>query len=346
MRLLAPLRLVLDAVVVPAVAACAALAALASPALAQAPAGTVRLSLVLSWEGRHAKDFNVDAVRALRAQWRAAGRELAVVHLVSPAYFLRGGPEAERFAQKLRSAMAPEDKLGMLLGGWKSLTTAAGVIFRDGPTFWGNALRPVDCAASDCGVDVPLSVYPTEDLAKLLAAARLTFEKNGFGKPEAMAATGWVAAPELLRAAAESGVRYDFSAVAPEMITRRAGRFPLYQWVKGLWDGLTPHSQPFAIDAAPGLTEMPQALASVDYVTRDDAEKVFLEYLDRLKAGGDAANGKLVFPLFAYVETARQNMLKLSRIVDTVYDESARVGVKVEGLRLDDLSVVPQAVAH
>ncbi len=345
MHLLAPFRHVFDLVARP-LAACAALFLLSASAPGATQAGVVRLSLVLAWEGRHAKDFNVDAVRALRAQWRAAGRELAVVHLVSPAYFLRGGPEADRFAAKLRSALGPEDKVGMLLGGWRSLATEAGVIFRDGPTFWGNTLRPVDCAATDCGVDVPLSVYPTADLAKLLGAARETFEKNGFGRPVAMAATGWVAAPELLRAAAETGVRYDFSAVAPEMIMRRAGRFPLYQWVKGLWDGLTPHSQPFAVEAAPGLTEMPQALASLDYVTRDDAEKVFLEYLDRLKPGGDAANGKLVFPLLVYVETARQNMLKLSRIVDTVYEEAARVGVKVEGLRLDDLPGVPQAVAH
>src|SRR6185312_11039927 len=98
----------------------------------------------------------------------------------------------------------PKDQLAVLLGGWKSLATKAGVIFRRTPTFWGNALRDVDCA-SDCGLDVPVHVYPESDLEKLLQTSLATLDQHGFGRPKGVAVEGWVASPAVLEAAARVG---------------------------------------------------------------------------------------------------------------------------------------------
>lgn len=307
----------------------------AGPARAE---NAVRLLVALTWEGRDLKDHNLEAVRAFRDQFR----DVSVVHFVSPAYFLTGDAGA---AARIRSAMRPGDHVGLALGGWKSLAAEAQVIFRDGPTFWGAKLRPVDCVA-DCGLEVPLSVYPETDAAKLLAAGLATLEKNGFGKVQALATTGWVASPELLQAAAKAGIRYDFSAVAPEMIARRTARFPLFQWVKDLWAQVTPHSQPFPVDGAPGLLEVPQTTAAIDYLQPDEALGVFREAAELLKQQPDK---DLIFPLAAYQETAFKELPRLATALQEVFAEAVAKGIALRPAAIPEEQVpaapAPQAAA-
>ena len=206
------------------------------PAARPATAGDARpvqLGVIVDWQGRDLANMNLEALRA----FRQAFGDVAVLHVVSPAYFLRPGlTDADRQAITLaiKSAIQPADHLGIALVGWKSLAAKAGVIFRDSPTFWSEALSPGDCAF-DCGIDVPLHLYPEKDLDQLFAAGLDTLEANGFGRPNALITEGWMAAPEVLAAAARAGIRYDFSAVAPELIAPRTKHYPIYQWVKALW---------------------------------------------------------------------------------------------------------------
>lgn len=300
--------------------------------------GSVRLLLALTWEGRDLKEHNLAAVRAFRDQFK----DVAFVHFVSPAYLLGSDPAAA--AASIRSTFRPGDKIGLALGGWKSMAAAAGVTFRDGPTFWGHRLRAADCTA-DCGLEVPVSVYPEADATKILAASLDTLQRAGFGRPAVLSTTGWAASPELLAAAAKAGMRYDFSAVAPEAIFRRTQRFPIYQWTKDLWGSVTPKSQPYPVNGVPGLTEIPQTTAAIDYQLPDDALGQFRDYAERLKA---EPSKDLLLPLVAYQETAFKELPRLATALTGIFEMAKANGTAVRPALIPDVPVEQPAlpVAH
>ncbi len=298
----------------------------------------LKLAVVLQWQGRDLKQANLDALKSFRGVFS----DVNFVHLLSPAYFLRSGDDAEAARSSIRALMKPKDQIGVALGGWKSLATKAGVIFRGAPTFWGHTLEPKDCEV-DCGLEVPVNVYPEKDVAALLATALDTLEQHGFGRPRGMAAEGWAAAPEVLEAASLAGIRYDFSAVAPEMVANRAQRFPLYQWVKNLWAHVTPHTQPFVIPTVrSSLREVPQSLAALDYSTATEVLQVFKEYADVLKKDPDA---ELTFPLVIYQETAHVTLPVLAKVLQGIFAHAQSEGVMVEQLELPGLELPGTLVA-
>lgn len=298
----------------------------------------LKLAVVLQWEGRDLKPANLDALKSFRSVFS----DVSFVHLLSPAYFLRSGSEAAAAQAKIRALMRPKDQIGLALGGWKSLTAKAGVIFRGGPTFWGHILGPADCEI-DCGVEVPVNVYPEKDVEALVASALDTLEQQGFGRPRGMTAEGWAAAPEVLEAASRAGIRYDFSAVAPEMVAPRAQRFPLYQWVKNLWAQVTPHTQPYVIPTArSSVREIPQSLAALDYSTAADVLQVFKEYADVLKKDPDA---ELTFPLVIYQETAHVTLPVLAKVLQGIFAHAQAEGLMVEQLELPGLELPGALVA-
>ena len=304
---------------------------LATPTIA--PSNVIRLILAVAWEGRDLQPFNVAALRELRAQtpgWPA-------IHFISPTYFLSPVFDQKTAATLVKSAFVAGDKLGMTLSGWKTLAGSAGVVFRNGPTFWGTPLRPVDCLI-DCGGDIPVSIYPRKDLEKLVSAGIETLDRVGFGRPQAMTVSGWAASPDVLQAAAGAGILYDFSAVAPEIVARRARRYPLYQWVKGLWANVKPDAQPAPADAAPTITEVPLALASVDYVEPDDLLTLFKEAADRLKSD---PRSDVIFPLVIDQESARQSLPRMLAAFTSIRAYAMTHGIVVEPFLFPGLPDAP-----
>ena len=299
----------------------------------------LKLALVLQWEGRDLKEGNLEAIRAFRSVFT----DVNFVHLVSPAYFLRSSADAALAQTKIRSLMKPKDQIGVALAGWKSLATKAGVIFRSGPTFWGNTMDQTECAV-DCGLDVPVNLYPGEDLDALLASALDTLELNGFGRPRGMTTEGWVAAPEVLEAASRAGLRYDFSAVSPEMVAPRVQRFPLFHWVKTLWPQVTPHTQPFVITTAKSsLREIPQSLAALDYSTATEVLQVFKEYTEILKKNPAV---ELTFPLVIYQETANVTLPVLAKVLQGIFAHAQNNDLAIEPLELPGLELPGSLVAE
>lgn len=327
------------------------------PAVAEMQPRTIRLALALNWEGRDLAPYNLEALRAFREQFR----DLNILHLVSPNYFAKAQQgtadtdTASRVAQDaIRNVMRPHDQVAVLLSGWKSVASRAGVIFRGGPTFWGQPLSPLECK-KDCGLDVPVNIYPEADLDRLIKTSLDSLAANGFGRPKGIAAAGWVASPEVLAAAARAGVRYDFSAVAPELLAKRAGHYPLFGWVKTLWPQVTPHTQPYQISTPGGeVTEFPQATAAIDYLESKDLLALFAEYVDRAERGDHPE--ELTFPVVFYQETAKWTLPKLTKTLQAMfaYAQSHQVGLKplvLPGLEIPDriadqaaLSGLPHAV--
>lgn len=313
---------------------CLGLTLLSSSALAETTARprTVKLVVALMWEGRDLEDYNLDALKAFRAEYT----DIQLVHFISPAYFLRNDGSATEKAAKIRELIRPGDRIGLALGGWKSLAARADVIFRNGPTFWGETLRPVDCK-DDCGQDVPVHVYPAEDLEKLVATGLKVLEEQGFGKVKGLSTAGWVASPEVLEAAALAGIRYDFSAVATEMLAKRARLYPIYGWIKGLWPTITPHTQPFVLTtASAGLTEVPQSIGAVDYVSISDIDTLFREYADLARRD---SGRELTFPLSFYQETAQANLPILKRALTAIFAQASAEGISLQPMELPGMEV-------
>lgn len=296
---------------------------------------TVQLAVSLIWEGRDLEPHNLEALR----RFRDAYGSIPFIHFISPAYFLRQDPQGE--AAKVKALLRPGDRVGLALGGWRSLATKAGVIYRDGPTFWGQVQRPNACGA-DCGQDVPVHVYPQADLVKMIDAGVQTLNQMGFGRVRALATSGWVASPEVLEAAAIAGMRYDFSAVAPEMLMKRARNYPLYGWTKDLWGQVTPHTQPYALaTASASLIEVPQSLGAIDYVGAAETTELFKEYAEITRRDAGAS---LTFPLTFYQETASMSLPVVRSALTSIFGHASSLGIAIAPLDLPEMEAPTQAL--
>ena len=293
---------------------------------------TIHVVLSLAWEGRDLTPYNLRALQTFRAQFQ----NIEMMHLVSPAYFTKPAAVQAAVRASIRRVMRPGDQVGLLLGNWQSLANAAGVIFRSSPTFWGSELKAADCKA-DCGLEVPINVYPEAELDKLLKTSLQILEQQGFGRVRAIAVEGWVASPAVLEAAYRAGIRYDWSAVAPEMISPKTHAYPIYNWAKTLWSKVTPHSQPYQIPLSLGsMQEMPQSLAAVDYLNRSDAVAIFKEYVERVR---HAPETTLVFPLLAHQESAHITLPLLTSVLQEVFAYAQQTEVTIAPLPLPDLQL-------
>ena len=300
--------------------------------VAQAPVRTIHLMVTLAWEGRDLSVYNQQAWAAFRERFPG----LQIMHLVSPAYFTKPAVDQAAVRTTLRQAMRPKDQFGLLLGNWQSLANASGVIFRSSPTFWGSEVKADDCR-SDCGLEVPVNIYPADELDKMLQTSVHILAAQGFGRPSALAFEGWVASSDILEAAYRAGMRYDLSAVSPEMIGAKTRDYPIYQWAKSLWPRITPHSQPYQIQLAKGaMTELPQSLAAVDYLVQSDILDIFKEYVERVQRDPQTP---LVFPLQVYQETAYMTLPALATTLQAVFAYAQKAGVALTSLQLPDLEL-------
>ena len=300
----------------------------------EATVGKIQLLLALVWDGQDLSEHNLSAL----AEFREQHRDLSIVHLVSPAYFTKTKADKAAVTATLRSLIQPQDQIVVLLGGWKSLVASAGVIYRQAPTFWSSAATPGDCAI-DCGSDVPLHIYPDADIAKILAKGLSTLAANGFERPIGVSVQGWMASPQLHEAAVRAGLKYDLSAVAPDLLMKRLKNYPIYAWARALWPDLTTHSQPFKVTTDAGsITEVPLSLATMDYLTSKDVDSIFREYLQHLQK---TPNRDLVFPLVLHQETAMTTVPILSASLQKIFAAAALEHVQLATLRLPESVPVP-----
>ena len=282
-----------------------------------------RIVLSVHWEGRDLTDSNLTALAELRAQFP----DFPMIHFISPAYFLRSPAEALAARQKIRTVMRSQDQVGLALGGWKSLVTKSGAIFRSGPTFWGYALRPQDCE-TDCGQDIPVHIYPETELDKIMQTAVKTLEEHGFGRPKGMAVTGWVASPQVLEAAVRAGITYDFSSVSTQPLSKTIGRYPLHYWVRGLWSKTEPNFWAYKISTQSSvITEVPQSLPAIDYVKVSDVLKAYADFSDEKAAKSDSkpedSSGR-VFQIVLHQETAATTAPRTFKVLSTLLSDSQK----------------------
>jgi len=258
----------------------------------------IQVTLVtgIVWEGATLRRFDLDALQQLREKFP----HQAFTHFVNPAYFVRD-KNAHQHAAAIGGTMRPGDGVAMHVAPWKSIVSRAGVLFRDGPTFWGHSLSALECS-SDCGREIPLSIYPAEDIRKIAATSAATLEMHGFGRPRAVQVSGWMASPSVMEQLAAIGLQMDFSSVAPSSVKPYLGRFPLFTWINDLWsDELAAQGMHMVMTPNGAITTHPSNGGIVDQRTVAEITAAF----ERLISGSASAPGaNRFFYLGMHQETA------------------------------------------
>ena len=300
-----------------------------SAPVSESDEGKIQMLLALVWEGRDLAPHNLAALEEFRREYP----DVSVIHLVNPAYFTKPKADGQQVAAALKAHVRPQDQVGLLLGPWRTLTQAAGVIFRPAPTFWSPVAPPGDCVI-DCGGDVPLTIYPEADVDKLLAQSIKLLESHGFARPVGFAVQGWMASANIQESAVRAGLRFDFSAVAPDLLVSRVRHYPLYSWARAMWPDITPHSQPYTIQTGAGpVVEVPMSLAAMDYVTRKEVDTLFQEYVQLWQ---QEPAKDLIFPLVFSQETAMVTVPFLRNALKGIFATAASRQVPLAAMRLPD----------
>ena len=230
---------------------------------------TLNVTLAAIWEGEPPSPVNREALARFRQEFSST----KMIHFISPAYFSRGARDSrtrESDRLKLLDLVGKDDIAGIYLNGWKSIIEAAGVSFRNNPTFWGNKLSPRQCL-DDCGREVAITAYPPADLRKIIRKSRALFAKNGFGSGTIMQVAGHAAGPDVRGAASAEGITHDFSALAVATLSARLYRFPLANQLNELWGGVGPLMRPFELQTGDGtITQMTANGVHVEFMSEEE----------------------------------------------------------------------------
>lgn len=287
--------------------------------------GRMQLLVTVDWEGRDLRDDNLRAMQDLHARFP----DVKIVHFLNAAYFTKSGADAEEARTKIASAIAPGDEKGLHIHGWKRLFEAAGVPFKNTPTFWGTTIGPNECFY-DCGHEVPISLYSVDELRKVVKFSLDTLEQQGFGRAKSFRCGGWMAKDNVREAVAAEGIAYEESAVPTAFLAPKLRSYPVQAWLDELWQGTTKTTQPYTIPTPAGdLVEIPDNGALADYVTADQMVDVFeankAEWLrDRRR--------KVVVSIGFHAETAAMYLPQLERALERIYETATRENIPLESI--------------
>lgn len=296
----------------------------------ETPDGPLQIKLLVSmiWDGHSTAKVNTKVINEFRNHFS----NIPFTHFVSPAYFADGNANIEQNKKDLLSVYRPHDQVGMNLAPWKSIATKAGVIFRNGPTFWGDSVSEAGCK-TDCGQTVPLNIYTPSEIKKLTATSIDTLNAAGVGPIHGMHVSGWMASPDILAIGESQGITYDFSMITSSTIYNELRPFPLFTWVKNLWPQADIMSQPGVIaEDLPGLIEIPQSLGTLDYVTH----KQMLSFLDRYISSHPKL--PLTYQIVLHAETAHMTIPRLELVIQGMFQRANEKEFQLSMVELPEMA--------
>jgi len=299
------------------------------PADAKGAGREIEMVVSVDWEGEELAEDNLAAFRAFRDK----NPEIRITHFLNAAYFTKPGADAAGVVRAVRSVMREGDQLGLHIHGWKSLFEKAGTAYRSSPGFW-NYAGPGDCSlekGEDCGHEVPINSYSVDELRRVIRYSLDVLAGNGFRGVEVFRAGGWVAAPNVLEAAAVEGLSGDSSGVTVPLLAREIGGTPLYISLGGLWPGLDQGSGPYRIETPAGpITEFPDNMALADYVS---GEEVYSMYRRVALQGGD---GPLYVHFGFHLETADRFVNRVHTAVFRIREDAGTRGFRFKPATLSE----------
>lgn len=296
--------------------------------------GGLELVVTVDWEGRDLNDANLRAMQDLHAKFP----QVKIIHFLNAGYYTKLGADPADVTAKINSAIAPGDEKGLHIHGWKRLFEAAGAKFIASPTFWGTALSPQQCF-DDCGHEVPISLYSTDELRKVVKFSLDTLEKNGFGRAKAFRCGGWMAKQSVRDAVALEGLEQEHSAVPTQFLQPKLGGYPVYDWLSDLWAGTTPTSQPYTMPAqGHDLLEVPDNGALSDYMSADQMVDVFEQNVAAWKAD---KKKKVVVSVGFHEETAATYLPILETALTKFYAEAEADRLPLKSVTSEALTAAP-----
>ncbi len=229
----------------------------------------IQINISVDWEGRSITANNLRAIEAFNQEFG----KIPVLHFLNAAYFTKPDVNFAQVAREMRSALDANDVVGLHIHAWKSLMTSAGVEYRNTPN-WNSGAESCD---PDCGHGVPLTAYATEELQKVIRYSADTLVQQGFPRPIAFRAGGWMANLNVMQALAANKFRYDYSGLNRDVI--RGSQPEIYRWTANLWSHITNLTQPYVIEAAANLIEVPNNGCLADYMPARKMIAVWEEYV-------------------------------------------------------------------
>jgi hypothetical protein len=151
--------------------------------------GKLQLVVTVDWEGRDLREDNIRAMENLHARFP----QVKVVHFLNAGYYTKQFANRADVTARMNRAIKPGDEKALHIHGWRRLFEASGLTFRNTPTFWGTTIDPRsrECL-DDCGHEVPISLYTTDELRKVVNFSLDTLEQNGFGRAKSFRCGGWM----------------------------------------------------------------------------------------------------------------------------------------------------------
>lgn len=300
--------------------------------------GKLELLVTVDWEGRELREDNIRAMEALHARFP----QVKIIHFLNAGYYTKLAANPAEVTARINRAIQPGDETALHIHGWKRLFEAAGVGFRGSPTFWGTTVDPHgrECI-EDCGHEVPISLYTTDELRKVVKFSLDTLEDNGFGRAKSFRCGGWMAKTTVRDAIAAEGLTFEHSAVPTAFLRAKLGNQPVYEWLSELWQGTTDVSQPYTLaTATTPLTEVPDNGALADYVSTQQMIDVF----EANKAAFLRDRRKnVVVSVGFHQETASSYLPLLEAALTRIYDEAKAENLPLESITSEALTVAPAA---
>jgi hypothetical protein len=244
-----------------------------------APEMTVRLALVVAWEGAPVGPINTAALKELRStvdgvRW---------IHLMDASLWAREGADTQSVDDMLKALVRKDDITGIHLAGWKSIVEKAGVTHRRKPTFWGNILSAEDCAR-DCGREVPLAAYSARDVSKIIDQALIFAKDGGISSPKAFMAGGHGSDRKILEAASAAGLKHDFSGVISARAESGFAGQPLNAWISESWSGARIDQNVVAAETASGrVWRYAVNAGQADWQSGDDMARLAKNVVDEAR---------------------------------------------------------------
>jgi hypothetical protein len=233
---------------------------------------TLKVVISVDWEGREL--VGLDDMK----KFRDDHPNVPLTQYLNAAYFTKKGADAEEVATKIKSVLRPGDEHGLHIHAWKSLFEAAGVTYHNGTTYWGRDSSLEDCTV-DCGQEVMLNSYSTEEIQRVIKFSNDTLVSHGFTRPVSFRAGGFIADRAVLEAVTAEGFVRDSSPIQAAIFEADAkgyleildpnGSDDMLHWAANermLWPFKDSQSQPRRASFSHGsLLEIPFNGTMVDY---------------------------------------------------------------------------------
>ncbi|WP_027709448.1 hypothetical protein [Zooshikella ganghwensis] len=251
--------------------------ALISQAHAQ---GKVVGIISVDWEGRVLDEKNLAAMNSFRDDYPHIG----LLHFLNAAYYTKPNANSFEVSQKIKQVLRNNDEHGLHVHAWRSLVEYSNVKFRRSPNWsYPGPISLNSChTTGDCGANVPISAYTTDELKNIISVSKQILINNGFNQPVSFRAGGWMAEPNVIAALSAEGFLFDSSATAPELLKGRRWSDRLYNWLNGLWTTITPVSQPYLIGPMSSpLWEIPDNGILADYITGPEMLAVLKQNIEK-----------------------------------------------------------------